>query len=155
MMGAETCPHMTPGDTAQTGTTTAEGTTMIAGRMTTVRLTHSHRKLTPDRKRRRSPSPSYSSHQRPRLRSPSPNRWPDPASLEYLLNFKQFAEWFRHSHPKTAREDDEDLRQIRVGVETGALPESVLIEKHGMAKRYERYRKEYTSRQVCPRADDI
>lgn len=112
-----------------------------------------------DRKRRRSPSPSYP-YQRPRHRSPSPpprayrgggaggHSHPDPASLEYLLTFKQFAEWFRQSHPQTARDDDEDLRRIRADVESGRLPESVLIEKHGMAKRYERYRKEYTSRQV-------
>lgn len=39
-------------------------------------------------------------------------------------------------------------------METGALPESVLIEKHGMAKRYERYRKEYTSRQVGSHVED-
>lgn len=72
----------------------------------------------------------------------------DPASLEHLLTFKQFAEWFRASHPQTAREDDEDLRRIRNDVESGLLPKTVLIEKHGMAKRYERYKKEYTSRQV-------
>ncbi|KAL1408935.1 hypothetical protein Q8F55_005749 [Vanrija albida] len=106
-----------------------------------------------DRKRRRSPSPSYS-HQRPRKRSPSPSRphqshaLPDPASIDSLLTFRQFAEWFRASHPQTARADDEDLRRIRSDVESGLLPESVLIEKHGMAKRYERYRKEYTSRQL-------
>lgn len=109
----------------------------------------------PDRKRRRSPSPSYP-YTRPRHRSPSPpGRYrnqqpalPDPASLENLLNFKQFAEWFRQSHPQTARDDDEDLRRIRSDVENGTLPESVLLEKHGMARRYERYRKEFTSRQV-------
>lgn len=76
---------------------------------------------------------------------------PDPASLETLLTFKQFAEWFRASHPQTAKDDDEDLRRIRSDVESGALPKSVLVEKHGMAKRYERYKKEYYSRQVSRR----
>lgn len=102
-----------------------------------------------ERKRRRSPSPNYS-HQRPRRRSPSPARFErsDPASLEHILSFKQFAEWFRASHPQTAREDDDDLRRIRNDVDAGLLPKSVLIEKHGMAKRYERYKKEFNSRQV-------
>lgn len=78
---------------------------------------------------------------------------PDPASLETLLTFKQFAEWFRASHPQTAKDDDEDLRRIRADVESGQLPKSVLIEKHGMAKRYERYKKEYYSRQVSEDID--
>lgn len=103
-----------------------------------------------ERKRRRSPSPGYS-HQRQRRRSPSPGRYnqlPDPASLETVLTFKQFAEWFRVSHPQTAKDDDEELRRIRAEVDSGAMPKSVLVEKHGMAKRYERYKKEYYSRQV-------
>lgn len=110
-----------------------------------------------ERKRRRTPSPGYP-HQRQRRRSPSPGRYnqlPDPASLETVLTFKQFAEWFRVSHPQTAKDDDEDLRRVRADVESGVLPKSVLVEKHGMAKRYERYKKEYYSRQVsrlrvCP-----
>ncbi|BEJ09479.1 hypothetical protein CcaverHIS641_0603940 [Cutaneotrichosporon cavernicola] len=103
-----------------------------------------------ERKRRRSPSPGYP-HQRQRRRSPSPGRYnqlPDPASLETVLTFKQFAEWFRVSHPQTAKDDDEDLRRIRGDVDSGVLPKSVLVEKHGMAKRYERYKKEYYSRQL-------
>jgi hypothetical protein len=115
--------------------------------------------LTPkDRpKRRRSPSPLGPSH-RPRLRSQSPSRFPgpssslpDPASLEYLLNFRQFAEWFRASHPQTAKADEEELRRVKAAIEEGTAPESATKEKVGMGKRYERYRKEYTSRQVSYR----
>jgi hypothetical protein len=106
-------------------------------------------------KRRRSPSPFAQSH-RARLRSPSPpshfpgpsSTFPDPASLEYLLTFRQFAEWFRASHPQTAKADEEELRRLRAAIEDGTAPVSAAKERVGMGKRYERYRKEYTSRQV-------
>ena len=99
-------------------------------------------------KRRRSPSPQYPSH-RPRQRSPSPpppsrpsHGLPDPAEVELLISFKQFAEWFRVSHPQTARVDEDEVRKSReAGVPIGK-------EKIGMSKRYERYMKEYTSRQL-------
>ena len=102
-------------------------------------------------KRRRSPSPGGPSH-RPRQYSPSPPRHggpqhnlPDPASLDYLLNFRQFSEWFRVTHPKTAQEDLEEVHRQKEEFERGDI---VSREKVGMAKRYERYRKEYFSRQV-------
>ncbi|RXK40727.1 hypothetical protein M231_01979 [Tremella mesenterica] len=103
-------------------------------------------------KRRRSPSPGGPSH-RARLYSPSPPRpppppqhkLPDPASLDYLLNFRQFSEWFRAEHPMTAQQDHEEVAKRQEEAEqTG----TVLREKVGMAKRYERYRKEYHSRQL-------
>ena len=97
-------------------------------------------------KRRRSPSPFASSH-RPRRASPPPDHFglPDPASLPGLLTFRDFAEWFRASHPQTAKADEEELRRVRAEAEGGTLGK----EKIGMGKRYERYRREYTSRQVC------
>ncbi|ORX34935.1 hypothetical protein BD324DRAFT_633296 [Kockovaella imperatae] len=96
-----------------------------------------------DRKRRRSSSPPPHPSRRMR-RSPSPPRHglPDPADIDTLLSFKQFADWFRASHPQTARADEEEVRRA---VESA---EGLGKEKKGMAKRYERYRKEYTSRQL-------
>lgn len=100
-------------------------------------------------KRRRSPSPSYSTH-RPRRHSPDHSTHsyglPDPASLPNQLTFKQFAEWFRANHPNTAKADEEEFKRYKSGMmdeETSGGKERV-----GMGKRYERYRKEYTSRQV-------
>ncbi|WWC57754.1 uncharacterized protein I303_100289 [Kwoniella dejecticola CBS 10117] len=106
-------------------------------------------------KRRRSPSPLGPSH-RQRLHSPSPppvhhrygNNLPDPASVETLLVFRQFAEWFRASHPQTAKADEEETRRHRELIESGNASEREAKEKVGMAKRYERYRKEFTSRQL-------
>nr|XP_019048353.1 hypothetical protein I302_02124 [Kwoniella bestiolae CBS 10118]OCF27283.1 hypothetical protein I302_02124 [Kwoniella bestiolae CBS 10118] len=106
-------------------------------------------------KRRRSPSPLGPSH-RQRLHSPSPppphnrysNNLPDPASVEYLLQFRQFAEWFRASHPQTAKADEEETRRHRELIESGQANEHEAKEKVGMAKRYERYRKEFHSRQL-------
>lgn len=102
-------------------------------------------------KRRRSPSPLGPSH-RPRLNSPSPPpprfNIPDPASIETLLPFRTFAEWFRTSHPQTARVDEEETRKHREMIESGQATEQEAKEKVGMAKRYERYRKEFTSRQL-------
>ncbi|KAK4686837.1 hypothetical protein P7C73_g3283, partial [Tremellales sp. Uapishka_1] len=97
-------------------------------------------------KRRRSPSPIHSSH-RPRHRSPSPSFYPappDPASLDTLLPFRQFAEWFRHSHPQTAKADDDELRRYRADQGDEAKGR----ERVGMGKRYERYKKEFISRQL-------
>jgi hypothetical protein len=100
-------------------------------------------------KRRRSPSPSYPST-RPRHDSPpsrqhhqNQHHLPDPASVPGQLTYREFAEWFRVSHPQTAKADDEELRRIKA-----EDPDVMAREKIGMAKRYERYRKEYTSRQV-------
>ncbi|WVQ91952.1 hypothetical protein IAS59_005760 [Cryptococcus gattii] len=102
-------------------------------------------------KRRRSPSPLGPSH-RPRLNSPSPPpprfNIPDPASIETLLPFRTFAEWFRTSHPQTARVDEEETRKHKEMIESGQATEQEAKEKVGMAKRYERYRKEFTSRQL-------
>ncbi|WWC97408.1 hypothetical protein V866_004287 [Kwoniella sp. B9012] len=106
-------------------------------------------------KRRRSPSPLGPSH-RQRLHSPSPpplhSRYsynlPDPASIETLLSFRQFAEWFRASHPQTAKADEEETRRHRELIESGQANEHEAKEKVGMAKRYERYRKEFHSRQL-------
>ncbi|OXG51481.1 arsenite-resistant protein ASR2 [Cryptococcus neoformans] len=102
-------------------------------------------------KRRRSPSPLGPSH-RPRLNSPSPPpprfNIPDPASIETLLPFRTFAEWFRTSHPQTARADEEETRKHKEMIESGQATEQEAKEKVGMAKRYERYRKEFTSRQL-------
>ena len=106
-------------------------------------------------KRRRSPSPLGPSH-RARMHSPSPPpRYPpapsldlpDPADLPHLLNFRQFADWFRASHPQTAKADEEELRRVREAIEAGQ-GDGLGKERVGMGKRYERYRKEYTSRQV-------
>lgn len=106
-------------------------------------------------KRRRSPSP-YDQASRTRFRSPTPPRYPnnaavsalpDPAEIDYVLNFRQFSEWFRTSHPQTAKTDDEETRRVRSELESGAGGDTGK-EKVGMAKRYDRYRKEYTSRQV-------
>jgi len=105
-------------------------------------------------KRRRSPSP-YDQASRTRFRSPTPPRYPvaapsglpDPAEVDYVLSFRQFSEWFRTSHPQTAKTDDEETRRVRSELESGAGGETGK-EKVGMAKRYDRYRKEYTSRQV-------
>jgi hypothetical protein len=110
--------------------------------------------LTDRPKRRRSPSP-YDQASRARYRSPTPPRYPpnaaaglpDPAEIDYILSFRQFSDWFRTSHPQTAKADDEETRRVRAELEAGAGPE-VGKEKVGMAKRYDRYRKEYTSRQV-------
>lgn len=101
-------------------------------------------------KRRRSPSPFGSSH-RPRRHSPSPSRppisnLPDPAEVPNLLPFRQFADWFRASHPQTAKADEEELIKWREAVEAGQDAGSK--DKVGMGKRYERYRKEFHSRQV-------
>ena len=104
-------------------------------------------------KRRRSPSPNFASH-RPRQRSPSPpfrhpapgHNMPDPAEVENLLTYGHFAAWFRASHPQTAKADDEEVKRLREAAEGGQS--DVTKEKVGMGKRYERYRKEYTSRQV-------
>lgn len=74
--------------------------------------------------------------------------FPDPAEIDYVLTFRQFSEWFRASHPQTAKLDDEETRRVRAEIEGGAGGD-VGKEKVGMAKRYDRYRKEYTSRQVC------
>ncbi|WWC85480.1 uncharacterized protein L201_000344 [Kwoniella dendrophila CBS 6074] len=112
-------------------------------------------------KRRRSPSPLGPSH-RQRMHSPSPppshlpphmssryaNNLPDPASVETLLSFRQFAEWFRASHPQTAKADEEETRRHRELIESGDANASEAKEKVGMAKRYERYRREFTSRQL-------
>ncbi|WRT63364.1 uncharacterized protein IL334_000269 [Kwoniella shivajii] len=102
-------------------------------------------------KRRRSPSPLGPSH-RPRHHSPSPPRYslnlPDPASIETLLSFRHFAEWFRASHPQTAKADEEETRRHRELIESGTATEAEAKEKVGMAKRYERYRKEFLSRQL-------
>ncbi|WVO18178.1 hypothetical protein L204_105881 [Cryptococcus depauperatus] len=101
-------------------------------------------------KRRRSPSPLGPSH-RPRLSSPSPPRFlaiPDPASIETLLPFRSFAEWFRNSHPQTARSDEEETRKHKEMIDRGEASEKEAKEKVGMAKRYERYRKEFLSRQL-------
>jgi hypothetical protein len=98
-------------------------------------------------KRRRSPSPTYPAH-RARHRSPSPARLPDPASLEYQLPFRQFAEWFRASHPQTAKADDDELRRLKAAVEVGTVDPSAAKERVGMSRRYERYRKEFSSRQL-------
>jgi hypothetical protein len=105
-------------------------------------------------KRRRSPSP-YDQAARTRFRSPTPPRYPtavpsglpDPAEVDYVLSFRQFSEWFRTSHPQTAKTDDEETRRVRSELESGAGGDTGK-EKVGMAKRYDRYRKEYTSRQV-------
>jgi len=70
---------------------------------------------------------------------------PDPAELPHSLTFRQFADWFRASHPSTAKQDDDELRRYKQDVEEG---KEAGRERVGMAKRYERYRKEYTSRQV-------
>lgn len=99
-------------------------------------------------KRRRSPSPNFPSH-RTRRFSPEPHphstfALPDPASLPHQLTFKQFADWFRANHPNTAKADEEEFRQFKAG----ALGADAVKERVGMGKRYERYRKEYTSRQV-------
>jgi len=109
--------------------------------------------LTSDRpKRRRSPSPFGASH-RQRMHSPSPPppparfQLPDPADLPHSLTYRQFADWFRASHPQTAKQDEEELRRYKQELEEGR---TVTKERVGMAKRYERYRKEYTSRQVRP-----
>lgn len=76
---------------------------------------------------------------------------PDPAEVDYVLSFRQFSEWFRTSHPQTAKTDDEETRRVRSELENGAGGETGK-EKVGMAKRYDRYRKEYTSRQVSFKA---
>ncbi|KAK8844554.1 hypothetical protein IAR55_006401 [Kwoniella newhampshirensis] len=105
-------------------------------------------------KRRRSPSPLGPPSHRPRIHSPSPPprhghmSLPDPASIETLLSFRNFAEWFRSSHPQTARMDEEETRKFREMIESGTATEAQAKEKVGMAKRYERYRKEFTSRQL-------
>ncbi|ODO03301.1 hypothetical protein I350_06151 [Cryptococcus amylolentus CBS 6273] len=104
-------------------------------------------------KRRRSPSPINLPHRRPRLASPSPppphHRYlPDPASIETLLPFRAFAEWFRSSHPQTARQDEEETRLHLERIDRGELNGEEGKEKVGMAKRYERYRREFTSRQL-------
>ncbi|WVR03221.1 hypothetical protein IAU60_000212 [Kwoniella sp. DSM 27419] len=104
-------------------------------------------------KRRRSPSPLGPSH-RIRMHSPSPppvrysSNLPDPAMIETLLSFRQFAEWFRASHPQTAKNDEEETRKHREMIENGTATEAQAKEKVGMAKRYERYRKEFHSRQL-------
>ena len=61
------------------------------------------------------------------------------------LTFREFADWFRASHPQTAKADEEELRRVKAEVEHGGPAGK---EKVGMGRRYERYRKEYTSRQV-------
>ncbi|OCF43077.1 hypothetical protein I317_03046 [Kwoniella heveanensis CBS 569] len=105
-------------------------------------------------KRRRSPSPLGPPSHRPRVHSPSPPparfppNLPDPASIETLLSFRQFAEWFRASHPQTAKNDEEETRRHREMIENGTATEQQAKEKVGMAKRYERYRKEFHSRQL-------
>ncbi|WVQ76941.1 hypothetical protein IAR50_006620 [Cryptococcus sp. DSM 104548] len=104
-------------------------------------------------KRRRSSSPPGLPHRRPRLASPSPppphHRYlPDPASVETLLPFRAFAEWFRSSHPQTARQDEEETRLHLERIDRGELKGEEVKEKVGMAKRYERYRREFTSRQL-------
>lgn len=71
---------------------------------------------------------------------------PDPASLPHQLGFKQFADWFRVTHPSTAKADEEEFRRYKAGIDDGLG--DVGKERVGMGKRYERYRKEYTSRQV-------
>jgi hypothetical protein len=76
-----------------------------------------------------------------------PSGLPDPAEVDYVLSFRQFSEWFRTSHPQTAKTDDEETRRVRSELESGAGGDTGK-EKVGMAKRYDRYRKEYTSRQV-------
>lgn len=107
-------------------------------------------------KRRRSPSP-YDAASRTRYRSPTPpprfppnppaHGLPDPAEIDYVLNFRQFSDWFRASHPQTAKTDDEDTRRVKAEIDAGTAPDGGR-EKVGMAKRYDRYRKEYLSRQV-------
>lgn len=62
------------------------------------------------------------------------------------MTFRQFSEWFRISHPQTARLDDEELKRVKAELESGN--EAAGKEKVGMGKRYDRYRKEYTGRQV-------
>ncbi|WWD22896.1 hypothetical protein CI109_107391 [Kwoniella shandongensis] len=105
-------------------------------------------------KRRRSPSPLGPPSHRPRFHSPSPPprfghaALPDPASIETLLSFRNFAEWFRSSHPQTAKIDEEETRKFRELIESGTATEAQAKEKVGMARRYERYRKEFTSRQL-------
>lgn len=65
--------------------------------------------------------------------------------MPHSLTYRQFADWFRASHPQTAKQDEEELRRYKHELEEGR---TVTKERVGMAKRYERYRKEYTSRQV-------
>lgn len=84
------------------------------------------------------------------MRYNQPASLPDPATLDYQLNFRQFVEWFRVSHPQTAKADEDELRRYKASVEEGTVDPSVSKEKVGIGKRYERYRKEYTSRQVSP-----
>lgn len=108
-------------------------------------------------KRRRSPSPFGPPSHRARLHSPSPppprrhpaHELPDPASLEHLLTYRQFSEWFRASHPQTAKADEEELRRAQQEEDGGAGKGRGKV---GMPKRFERYRREYSSRQVSPRA---
>jgi hypothetical protein len=68
--------------------------------------------------------------------------------LDYCLSFRQFSEWFRLSHPQTAKQDEEELRRSKEAAAEGGAAAGNAKEKLGMGKRYERYRKEYTSRQV-------
>ncbi|ORY30788.1 hypothetical protein BCR39DRAFT_528324 [Naematelia encephala] len=103
-------------------------------------------------KRLRSPSPPFAAR-RPRMHSPSPprgaqNNLPDPATIPELLNFRDFANWFRASHPNTAKADEEELKRVREALENGTADAKMSKERVGMGKRYERYRKEYTSRQL-------
>jgi hypothetical protein len=102
-------------------------------------------------KRRRSPSPVGQSH-RPRLHSPSPpprslSNLPDPATLPNLLSFREFVQWFKACHPQTAKADEEEYRKAmeKFGAGEGG---DISKERVGIGKRYERYRREYTSRQL-------
>ena len=69
-----------------------------------------------------------------------------------MLQYRQFADWFRTSHPQTAKLDDEEARQHRQALEQGLETSK---ERVGMAKRYERYKKEFLSRQVSAAAVSV
>ncbi|KAH8829755.1 hypothetical protein DL96DRAFT_1590281 [Flagelloscypha sp. PMI_526] len=106
----------------------------------------------PGRKRRRSPSP-YDSRYEPRQRYEGYDGYydnrrggrrapADPYSLEYPASLKQFADWFRHTHPKDAQEEDSADKAAETEAGDGSRP------RDGIRARWEKYKKEFAAKQL-------
>lgn len=67
---------------------------------------------------------------------------PDPHSMEYPASLKQYADWFRHSHPKDAAEEDGADKAAEQEAGDGSRP------RDGIRARWEKYKKDFAAKQV-------
>ena len=67
---------------------------------------------------------------------------PDPRTFEFPATLKQYAEWFRHTFPDQAVEEDAADKAAEQEAGDGSKP------RNGIKTKWEKYKKEFAANQV-------